>query len=449
MRVIRSLIPVVVLIAAPCVLAARDSSESKPASKRSLAALKEYCQRAAKLPPRDAEAHFRLGVWCREKGLQQEAERCFREAIAVDSDHLAARLALGYSRYGTGWKRREEGEQDTTHRTPRTPPTPGVERDAESPQDADVAQEPSTEVKAVAVPEGAALEKKKAWAEAASQTFQSEFQTYEDRDFLIHTTHPSTRHSQVKALVSNLRQLKQDLSRFLGLRSRAGTFWPAKLQFVVLRYEEEYVRFAEVVDGIEVSPDQEAYSHEEHTVLWRPDSEILARRIVHSALDQLDGSDRWLAWWLREGIAELLFAQSPRGREEEYYRSCFAYAENRLRSEGEDLKIFFLLETPDYPKRDRARNRALALTLVDFLYKVKPKALPKLVKTLKSHEAPPVPAGDSNDEFKSYYLKYIAFQQKNLESLYRTDLLTLDARWKTFVDAQAERLKSEAQAGPR
>ena len=45
--------------------------------------------------------------------------------------------------------------------------------------------------------------------------------------------------------------------------------------------------------------------------------------------------------------------------------------------------------------------------------------------------------------FKSFFLNYIAHQQQAIESIFRTDLATLDARWKKYVLAQAERLRAQ------
>jgi hypothetical protein len=422
--------------------------------------LKEYCERAASLPPRDAEAHFQLGEWCETRGLEKEARRAFLQAIAIDADHAGARRKLGYSRYGTGWRIGAAGgshtgkpvSRRTVDRQARDDGTAAAKASSTAPVTAVTGSGPekstSPEAGSEATPEARVvtteLERKKAWAEAAFKKFRAEMVTFEDGDFLIHTTHPSVRQPEVRALVQNLRQLKQDLIRFLGL-PRSSVLWPDKLQFVLLRYQEEYGRFAEIADDTtdaDRSPDN-AYTKDGHTVLWKPDAEALPRRVGETALENLNGSDRWVGWWLTEGIAEVLVSQSPAGKARQHYRRSVLYAADYMKSKGDDLKIFSLLETPDYRDRERRRHRALALTLVDFLNRSKSGAFQKVVKALKSEEAPLVPAENSKEAFDKFYLDYISFQKETLESNYRAELTELDALWKKYVRLQAERLRVE------
>ena len=65
----------------------------------------EYFERLSKVPPLSAEAYVELGEWCRQGGLGDEALQCFQEALWIDTDCEAARAALGYKRYGTGWRK--------------------------------------------------------------------------------------------------------------------------------------------------------------------------------------------------------------------------------------------------------------------------------------------------------------------------------------------------------
>ena len=82
-------------ILAPGLLNAQDSKRSD--------VLKEYCKRAAQLPPRDANAHFSFYLWCTENGFSNEAGFYLKEALVIDEDHGDAREALGYARYGSSW----------------------------------------------------------------------------------------------------------------------------------------------------------------------------------------------------------------------------------------------------------------------------------------------------------------------------------------------------------
>ncbi|MCX7803851.1 MAG: tetratricopeptide repeat protein [Planctomycetota bacterium] len=83
-------------------------------------AAREYRARLAKLDPRDARAHYELGLWAREKGLAKEAAEEFRRVLETDPFHEGAGRALGYARNPDGrWvtpaeiSRAEEGGKKT------------------------------------------------------------------------------------------------------------------------------------------------------------------------------------------------------------------------------------------------------------------------------------------------------------------------------------------------
>ncbi len=67
-----------------------------------------YEEKRKALAPDSAPGHFLLGTWCRQHGLQKEAEAEFREVLRIDPDHAEARQALGYVRQGTTWITKEE-----------------------------------------------------------------------------------------------------------------------------------------------------------------------------------------------------------------------------------------------------------------------------------------------------------------------------------------------------
>jgi len=50
-----------------------------------------------------AEAHAALARWCTEVGLEEKAERHWKETLLRDADHAAARAALGHVRRGDEW----------------------------------------------------------------------------------------------------------------------------------------------------------------------------------------------------------------------------------------------------------------------------------------------------------------------------------------------------------
>ena len=61
----------------------------------------------------EADGRHQLGLWCEQNGLRKEAPACFREALAKDANHAAARAKLGYKLVGDQWKTEAEimGEQ--------------------------------------------------------------------------------------------------------------------------------------------------------------------------------------------------------------------------------------------------------------------------------------------------------------------------------------------------
>jgi predicted esterase len=68
-----------------------------------------YKERLAAIGAKDAEGHYLLALWCKEKGLEREYSDELRKVIEINPDHAAARRRLGYKREGGKWVR-EGGE---------------------------------------------------------------------------------------------------------------------------------------------------------------------------------------------------------------------------------------------------------------------------------------------------------------------------------------------------
>lgn len=86
----------------------RDRSYAVPKSKvkklvESESFMERYEKRLAKLDPEDAEAIFEFGQWLLDNEWNSRARRAFEEVLAIDSDHRAARRALGYKLYEGEW----------------------------------------------------------------------------------------------------------------------------------------------------------------------------------------------------------------------------------------------------------------------------------------------------------------------------------------------------------
>jgi hypothetical protein len=59
----------------------------------------------------DAEAHYQLAQWCKEKGLTKEAEEELKKTIELDPNHEKARKELGYQKVGDKWLTEDEAMQ--------------------------------------------------------------------------------------------------------------------------------------------------------------------------------------------------------------------------------------------------------------------------------------------------------------------------------------------------
>src|SRR5262245_47766576 len=53
-------------------------------------------------------AQWVIAEWCKEAGLVQQRRRHLQEVIKLDPNHVEARKALGYQRYGSEWLTQEE-----------------------------------------------------------------------------------------------------------------------------------------------------------------------------------------------------------------------------------------------------------------------------------------------------------------------------------------------------
>lgn len=104
-------------------------------------AQREYRERASRARRKNsASAWYEVGNWARGKGLEEESQEAFNEAIKLDPDHAPARLGLGEARVdgewldakrvadliASGWRRQgdtlvEPGEAGSTGSGPEIP----------------------------------------------------------------------------------------------------------------------------------------------------------------------------------------------------------------------------------------------------------------------------------------------------------------------------------------
>jgi len=71
----------------------------------------EYAKRATVAETHDADAHYRLALWCQEHGLTAYALRHHRAVVTLEPDHRAARRALGFEHVRGRWVKGKEAKR--------------------------------------------------------------------------------------------------------------------------------------------------------------------------------------------------------------------------------------------------------------------------------------------------------------------------------------------------
>jgi hypothetical protein len=61
-----------------------------------------------KLEKKDADGHYKLGLWAKSNGLPAEALVLFQHAIVADADHEHARREMGYQKVDGIWRTERE-----------------------------------------------------------------------------------------------------------------------------------------------------------------------------------------------------------------------------------------------------------------------------------------------------------------------------------------------------
>ena len=92
----------------------------------------EYDKKLEETPEDSTQARFELGLWCREKGLVEEAKKHFEEVIALSPDHEKARAELGYVKTAGGWEIPPPPEEESAGSAGKVQqPTPAVVKKAD------------------------------------------------------------------------------------------------------------------------------------------------------------------------------------------------------------------------------------------------------------------------------------------------------------------------------
>ena len=128
-------------------------------------------------------------------------------------------------------------------------------------------------------------------------------------------------------------------------------------------------------------------------------------------------------------------------RDKAYFYRNFKTAADVLSAENNEDNIYYLLESQEIKRRQEKRSRAMAMTLVDFLYRFRksPRYLQALLRDLKGEEAPLAPPEDDEDALKTYWLSYVNFQEKALKTHFKKESEELDLLWKRHVIETAKK----------
>ncbi len=325
--------------------------------------IEEYVRELSKVSARDAEGFYRLGRWCEEHGLADKARKAYERAIRIDPDHAQARAALKYRPEGTGWTQaggKPAGEVVPKQASSAAPVTASAKTPkGQAPAPAS-AKEPAGDAGAKAPPakgETKAGETKaevtrlddqvlakKRWAQEAAQKLEMTFATYEDEDFLIHTTCEAGS-PKVKAVVAKLKNLKKLVQGVIGRPK--GPLWPGKQHFIFMRESTECMRFAQAIDGQRFPEEIGMYSVE---AKWESVSvlKVLESEYPRSnAADDLEAQALTLVQYLytsnksglQEFVQDLKSPEAPvrQGKDDKLFISKYAaYQERSLRSNFHD-----------------------------------------------------------------------------------------------------------------
>lgn len=101
MQIGRAFRIVAILMLVLCAATSRATAQS-PADKA------EYARRYKALDAKDADGFAKLGIWCKEKGLETYAGLCLKKALRIDPQNKTANEALGNVLYEGAWTTPED-----------------------------------------------------------------------------------------------------------------------------------------------------------------------------------------------------------------------------------------------------------------------------------------------------------------------------------------------------
>jgi hypothetical protein len=412
----------------------------------------KYYARLAKVSPRDAIGFFELARWCEENNLAAQGRQALERTIRIDPDHAAARKALGYRRYGLGWRLAKDIPKPTrgagkksSGRSSKVGGTGG--RDSDDSSDGDSPGEDGTSTSEVGVQDLSVEERlaqKRAWAVEAAKKSGLDLNTIEEkRGFLIHSTRNASS-TDVKKLKERLKDIRKNVVKAVGLRGSAD-IWPHKIQIFFLR-KLECARFADTVLGRPFPQNARWEKIDEYRLLVAEISDLdLTRFLATTALRYQDGKERWIPSWIEAGTAHAAAALTQEGRDLAMHKQAYLTAQSQLENTPDRSPLIEMLELTDVRSRNADRNRKIALTLLDFLKTARKRRFLKFVDEATAGFRPP--KNVQSTEFKDFYIDYFQRQEKLFKSIYRMDLSELDEKWQVFVFERAKKIDEDDGKG--
>ncbi len=411
-------------------LALSVTSDSLQAQSKEVIA--EYFKLLKDVNPRDAEAHFVLANWCGQNGMTSKKQKLLERTILIDPDHASARDALGYTRHGLGWrlgsgkasnvKKTEVVDDDETSKSEAT--------EVENPDDPDSAGKKTPQQ---------LIQEKLAFAAKAEKTLGIKFNTYQDKDFIIHSSHKANS-KQVKSLLANLRRAKGLAQKLIGIKSSV-EIWPDRLQFFYLK-QLECESFSELLLSRRFINTQDFEPIHDRAVLFHsfPDDE-LTRFVGKSVLTRLGGSDNFVSGWLSSGIAELMVTQTTEGKKNKVYQKAFEIVGRQIDDDPQAYLLREVLEEVEPDSKNLRLGRSMSMTLVDFMVRTSRRNFGKFVTDLKEGSKSPPPESQDSPEFRKFLLQYLTRQESLIEKSFRMDPEKFEARWKLHVMNERKKFK--------
>ncbi|MBN1417260.1 MAG: hypothetical protein JXP34_00700 [Planctomycetes bacterium] len=414
----------------------------------------EYVRRAAALGPRDAKGWYELGTWAQDQRLEAEATHCFEQVIRIDPDHAEARAALGYRRWGPGWRKAEEIEKarkdlpETVPPPPPSPPTPGSEPGPEpSPEATPGVPAPADPGPGSTSPPQPGLEKETppepaapggeaglgAIARKIEEKIQVQFRDGRFGDLLFHTTaDPNSR--AVQATVGSLLETHNLILRCMGAKAR--DVWAEGLLPVYhFQGRLQFFKFADLWDGRKPGPQLSSYFDAKgpHIALFGTPDAALIRSLTEGMLEFRKGERVEAIGWLKLGLGEWISIAQDSADGTRRRTDAYRAAGKLLAAHDRNADVLLWLEDVGLPS-GAGWARPMAFTMVDLLATPPAPGRPERLSAFiaRMREAPPLRTPGIQG-FDPAFEKYLEYQRDALRRVYRLEPETFAKYWEARV----------------